>query len=63
MRKVYTANIAIDEESFDLTETLICRRCDNDIHYPYALEGITKGGHEVSISLTKADVLSILQTI
>jgi hypothetical protein len=55
-----TSSIAIGEEdSFDLIGPLKVRICDDDEEYPIALEGETKGGHGVSISLTKNDAYQI----
>ena len=52
-----TSNIAIGEaDSFDLDGPLEVRECVNDDDYPVSIEGITKGGHHVAISLTAEDV-------
>lgn len=45
-----------DEDSFDLEGPLVIRECLDDEEYPIALEGTTVGGHDVSISLSQADV-------
>ena len=52
-----TSNIAIGEaDSFDLDGPLEVRECVNDDYFPVSIEGITKGGHHVAISLTVEDV-------
>lgn len=45
-----------NDDTFVLDGPLVIRECVNDENYPLALEGVTMGGHDVSISLSKRDV-------
>lgn len=54
------SSIAIGEQpGFDLKGQLSIRECANDYDYPWSLEGVTKGGHDVAISVSKADAENI----
>ena len=58
----HTSNIIIgDEDSFDLDGPFTIRECTNDLLYPISLEGMTKGGHDVAISLTHHDVHQFIE--
>lgn len=60
MDELITSSIAIgDADSFDLEGSLEIRECSDDPLYPISLEGFTKGGHEVNISLSKHDVADL----
>lgn len=54
------SSIAIgDEDSFDMQGRLTPRYCVNDTDYPLALEGVTQGGHDVSISVHHKDAYTL----
>jgi hypothetical protein len=45
-----------DHDSFELEGPLIIVENTSDEDYPLSLNGVTVGGHDVSISLSKGDV-------
>lgn len=57
-----TSSISFGDEGdsvLDLEGPFDIRICDDDPDFPISLEGETKGGYEVNISLTKADAVRI----
>ncbi len=54
------SSITIGEDAtFELHDSLDVRLCSNDIDYPLSLEGITKGGHDVAISVNYVDTYQL----
>lgn len=54
------SSIAVgDGPGFDLEGELTARWCVDDEDYPISLEGVTKGGHDVAISVCDADAFNL----